>query len=824
MSTRSFSFLFALFLTLSLGALASPAARGQSGSSGGHARLTGTVTSAETGAPLPGASVALPALDRGTQTGPDGTFRLTGLVAGTARVRVSYVGYESAAREVTLERGKDATLDVALFPSRLQGEEVVVTGTPVAQSTLRSTQDVEAVSPAELEAERTAALGDVLEATVPGAASVKTGAQAGKPVLRGLTGNRVKLLKNGVAQEYYQFGVRHFPNTSMLEAERIEVVRGPASLLYGSDALGGAINVLTSSVPDAGFRGRVGGQYFANNDERAGFMQLEGGTALGEALTLGAQAGGERRVAGNFHTSEAPTFFETGKGGTFGDPKYTGEVPFTSFDQWSTYGQVGLEGDFGSASLYAEGWQNQQNFVLPQGGPIGNEENPPLGVGQNLEQYNVQLRASLPAGAFVFKPRLSFQRAVRQSAGQGSTLEAIEEAKESGSFDYPVDLMKDVYTGRLEVLHPTVGSLSGTLGAEALFQDGESTGPVPLEPPSEVYNLGVFVFEELDLDPVTLSGGLRVDYRYQQAAPPQETLDALGLDAGSGALENSYTTLSGSVGASWVFADGLSVFTNLGTGFRAPSIFELYGNGQHGGVAAVQQGNPILSPERTYSTDLGFRARTGPLTGEVVGYYTYFTNYIYLRNTGENAGTDGSGPPIYTSGQTQAQLGGVEVSARLRVTPWLTVGGEAAFLTSQGDDLETNTDDDRVLPLIPADRAGAHLRFEPEGLGILDAPFAQVKLRHAFSKDAAGRYEPFSQFDAGFGPPFGTASTKGYTLLDVSAGAIFRLGPVQPRLTIGAKNLLDRAYRNFLDTYKGYALSPGRNVFIKLTVLFDSAH
>ena len=821
MSIRSLSVLFALFFALSFTMLAPPVARAQSGD--GNARLSGTITRAETGEPLPGASVALPALDRGTSTGPGGTFRLTGLAAGVARVRVSFVGYEAVVREVALERGGTTTLNVALSPSTLQGEEVVVTGTPVAQSTLRSTQDVEAVSPAELETERTAALGDVLEATVSGAASVKTGTQAGKPVLRGLTGNRVKLLKNGVAQEYYQFGVRHFPNTSMLEANRIEVVRGPASLLYGSDALGGAINVLTGDVPtNTGVAGRVGGQYFSNNNERAGFAQLEGGTALGENLTLGVRAGGERRVADNFHTPDAPTFFETQNGGTFGDPKYAGEVPFTNFDQWSSYGQVGLEGDFGSVSLYGEGWQNQQNFVLPLGGPLGNEGNPPLGVGQNLEQYNAQLRASLPVGAFVFKPRLSVQRAVRQSAGQGNTLETIEEAEEHGGFDYPVDLKKNVYTGRLEVLHPAVGSLSGTLGAEALFQDGESTGPVPLEPSSEVYNLGVFAFEELDLDPVTLSGGLRVDYRHQKADPPQETLDALGLDAGSGALENSHTTLSGSVGANYVFADGFSVFSNLGTGFRAPSIFELYGNGQHGGVAAVQRGNPNLNPERTYSTDLGLRARTGPLTGEVVGYYTYFTNYIYLRNTGENAGADGSGAPIYTSGQTQAHLGGVEASARIRVRPWLTVGGEAAFLTSHGDDLEANADGDRLLPLIPADRLGAHVRFEPEGAGMLRAPFAQVKLHHAFPKDAAGRYEPFSQFDGGFGPPFGTASTKGYTLLDMSAGATLALGPVHPQLTVGAKNLLDRAYRNFLDTYKGYALSPGRNVFVKLSVPFGT--
>ena len=773
--------------------------------------VEGTVTD-ESGRPLAGVNVYVPDLERGTATQADGAYRLAGLPARTLALRFSFVGYETDVRQVATVLGEPVTLDVAMTPSLLQGKEITVTGTPTAQDPLQATQDVDVVPPEELALQRTAALGDVLERSVPGAASVKTGAQAGKPVLRGLSGNRIRLLKNGIAQEYYQFGVRHFPMTSLNEAERIEVVRGASSILYGSDALGGAINVITKPLPDAGLGGRAGAQYFSNNNERAGALELSGG-ARRDARTVGFRVGVERRVAGNFTTPDAPTFFETGEGGRFGDPKYTGEIPFTDFAQWSGYGQAGLDGTFGSVQLFGSYWQNRHNFILPTGGPDDdNPESPsPVGLGQDLEQTSLALKGSFLAGRFVLKPRLSWQRAVRQSAGSGNTLRAIDEA--DGGFAYPVDLAKDVYTGRLEVLHPDVRRFSGTLGLEATYQDGASRGPVPLEPASTAFNVGAFAFEDVRFSRLTLSVGGRLDYRRQTADPPQETRDALGLREED--LERTYTTLSGSLGANYCLLEGVALVSNVGAGFRAPSIFELYANGVHGGVAALQQGNPDLSPERAYSFDLGVRVRTGRLTGEITAYQNRIRNYVYLQNTGQRVP---DGPPIYTSDQTGATITGLEAAAEVAVLPWMQLGGQAAFLTSEGDDLE-ETGGERRLPLIPADRLGGFVRLSVQGTGVLERPYVRADVRHAFAKGAAGRYEPFSQFDNEAGPPpFGTASTKAYTLLDVEAGGTLALGQVPVSISLGASNLLDEAYRNFLDTYKGYALSPGRNVTLKMSV------
>jgi iron complex outermembrane receptor protein/hemoglobin/transferrin/lactoferrin receptor protein len=783
---------------------------GGTGDALGQARstLTGVVTTAD-GEPLAGVQVVDPALQRGTTTDSTGRYRLSSLPPGAHTVEFRFVGFQTAVREVDLAPGATQTLDVELKSRVLESEGVTVTGTARARSTLRAPQDVDVMAAEALQTRSSASLGELLQDNVDGVSSIQTGSQAGKPVLRGLSGNRVVLLKDGVAQEYYQFGVRHFPTTNASEAERVEVVRGASSILYGSDALGGAINVITKPAPTTGVDDlEVGGtastQYAANNNERSGSLDLS--VAQGD---VGWRAGIERRVAGNFHTPDAPTFAETQQGGTYGSPRYVGEVPLTNFEQWSGYGQVGMQGAFGNVQLYGDYWSNAHNFLLPAGGTPGETPFPAAGLGQNLEHSNLVLKGNLVADGFVFKPRVSWQRSIRQSGAPGTTLADIRAGGGLGGFDYPLDLKTDVYTGRLEVAHPTVGPLSGTVGLSVQHQDADTRGPAELQPSARTWNGGLFFFEDVDLAPVTLSFGGRVDVRTVEAVPNDRTRNPDELD-------NTYTTLSGSVGASYDFGNGVAVATNLSTGFRAPSVFELYASGVHGGVAAFQVGTPTLEPERSYSADLSLRVRRDRVTAEVTGYVNRIENYIYLQNTGEI--NEAAELPIFAADQTDALIPGVEATLETSPLPWLRVGGSAALLDGRGDGLGADGGDGE-LPLLPANSASGFARWVPSGVGLLANPSLKVTVKRAFQKDAAGRFEPFAQFDAGFGPDFGTASTRAYSVVNVKARGTLELG-VPVTLSVGVDNLLDETYRDFLDTYKGYALSPGRDVTFSLSTSF----
>ncbi|WP_103029868.1 TonB-dependent receptor domain-containing protein, partial [Salinibacter altiplanensis] len=543
-------------------------------------------------------------------------------------------------------------------------------------------------------------------------------------------------------------------------------------------------------------------------DERAVGLDLQGARG-----PVGVRAGFERRIADNYTAPDEATFFDTGNKGTFGDPKYTDEIPFTNFEQWNGYAQVGTQGDFGTVQLYGDYWVNRHNFLLPTGGPKGNANNPPDGLGQNLEHGNLVAKANLVADGFVIRPRLSLQTSIRQSGAPNGeqTLDFIDDNGGFNDFDYPLDLKTDIYTGRLEVAHPKIGSVGGTLGAEVQLQDANTRGPAELQPTADTWNVGLFAFEEIDLAPWTLNAGVRGDFRTIDAEPNDNTRDA-------DKLENEYVTLSGALGANVKVADGIALATNLSSGFRAPSIFELYANGVHGGVAAFQVGDPDLDPERAYSADVSVRVRRDRLTAEVTGYVNAINDYIFLENTG-NKGPNGN-LPEFAASQTDAVIPGLEAKVETQLRPWLHVGGQFTVLGGTGDGLGSDGGDGD-LPLIPADNVQGFVHLTPNGQGPLRSPRIEVDLKRGFDKDAAGRFEPFSQFDEGFGPPFGTASTKAYTTVDASAESRFALGlGTQPSLRVEVRNVFDTDYRDFLDTYKGYALSPGRDLRVSLSVPF----
>jgi len=366
-----------------------------------------------------------------------------------------------------------------------------------------------------------------------------------------------------------------------------------------------------------------------------------------------------------------------------------------------------------------------------------------------------------------------------------------------------------VYTGRLEVGHPRFGLLEGTWGAELEVEETASRGPSELEPTSDILKLGVFAFEEVDLDPVTLSAGVRFDHREQEAEPNERTADPELLD-------QSFSELTGGFGVNWRVLEGVALASNFSSGFRAPSSFDLFADGVHGGVAAFQRGNPELEPERSYSVDLGVRVRRGPVRGKVTAYRNEIRNYVFLSRTGETHAP--SGLPVLTADQTDATLRGLEGSAHVSARPWLELGARGSVIGSEGDDLEDPESGEPVdgpLPLIPADRFGAHVQFMPSIPGPVAQPRLKFDVEHVLSKDAAGRIEPFSQFDD---IPFGTASTDAYTLLGVEAHGTLRLDRVPVSVQLAVDNLTNESYRSFLDTYKGYALSAGRSISTSVTV------
>jgi iron complex outermembrane receptor protein/hemoglobin/transferrin/lactoferrin receptor protein len=659
-------------------------------------------------------------------------------------------------------------------------DDLTVTATPFASDLQESPSAVDLVSGDEKRRRQNASLGDLLD-EIPGINSISTGSQVGKPVIRGLSGNRVRVLADGLGQDHQQDGVRHPPNVDPFLAERVEVVRGPMSVLYGSDALGGVINLIPRTIPSTAsgkslLEGRLTGSYASNNNEGMLGLEAEGARGgFGWTLAL------SERNAGNLTTPDEPTYAESG---VRGDPKFSGQLDYTDFEITDGTLGLGYTGEAGSINFRVTHWNSEQNFLLTNGSVTG----------QNLKNNNFSLTGEyLTANDWLIKPTLGWQHNLRQ-AGTGVTY------AELNGGNMTLDILTDRYNMKLAAEHPIVDGWQGEIGLEILEKE-QDLRRGHLVPDAEQSSQSLYAFETAELGRLGLQLGARYDNVSLQAATDE---NYTAVDT----REKEWSVWTGSTGASWALNQRWKLVGTLGRGFRTPSIFELYADGVHGGVAAYQRGNPELEAETSLNTDLGIRWQGDDLKLGLTLFNNDIDNYIYLANTGTIH--TGSGLPIYQVEQEDARLRGVELSLSGSLTRWLEV--EASYEAVSGE--LTSTDNE--LPLLPAKRLRAELRIHHNTWRGLRDLRGHLSANHAWAKDAAGPYEPFAQFD---NIPFGTASTDAYTLWELGAGFDLPLkGNRSLEVDFRIENLFDTAYQDFLDSYKGYTLGAGRNLVLTLSL------
>jgi len=758
-----------------------------------YGTIKGLVRNTEN-ATLVGANIIVPNLERGASTNTYGEFHITQIPAGTYKVVAKYIGYKSETKNVAVSAGKTSAIEFLLRPSVIESEPVVITGSPIAIDPLNSPQDISSISGREKIRLQSTSLGKTIE-SIPGIYNISAGSVAGKPIIRGQTGERIRILSDGVAQEYQQYGERHAPNIDPFNAERVEIIKGAASLLYGSDALGGAINLIpyrfhiaSGEGPD--FNGAATTAYHSNNKEY--MVGAKFGASKG---TVGFKGAIVRRSADNFHTPDIAPFTETGQRG---DPKFTGEIDHTDFEQINGSFSAGVLTKAGLFSINYDHYYNENNFLLPPGAPIG----------LRLQNQIVGAKANMPVGGFILKPKFSYQRNHRQAAKPGQSRDVLPDSAN-------VDLVLDVYTGRFEVEHAQRSGFAGTFGAEIKYYDHENVGRVPLQPTGHFTNVAVFGFEEWQSDRLTLNFGVRFDSRSQEFKG-SATNPLLPKDD-----ERTFSSLSGAIGASYKMSEQITAAANIGRGFRTPSFYNMYVYGYHGGVFAYQIGNPELGNETSLDVNASLRLRNERAEASATIFQNTINNYIFLYNAPDHPLAPENETFVFAHDQADAVLTGLDLSVKYNVIDWLTIGGNYSFINSE---FSSGTHEGNELPLMPADRICGEARVLLPNIAAIQSPYILLNMKYVSGKSAAGIYEPFGQFDDGIGPdiPFGVASTDAYTFVNIGIGFDLKITTIPVNVDIEITNLLDEDYRDFLDTYKGYTLSSGRSVNFKLNVPFGS--
>lgn len=730
--------------------------------------IKGKVIDAKTNETLIGAVVSVPDLHISVATNVNGEFQFRSVPAtGRFVVQVTYMGYKSLSQ--TVDFASTAPLVFALQPSLFEAHEVVITGTPITATSRYNSTSASVVSKEQLQGASTNLI-DALAKQVPGVSQITTGQGISKPVIRGLSYNRVVTLSNGVKQQGQQFGDEHGIEIDQFQAERVEVLRGAASLMYGSDALGGVINVIDPAAPP---EGNIKGEVLTNYSTNSGLVN----TSL---MLSGNENGFVWRGRGtyqNAHSYNTPAGYYQNSG----------------FNQTNFSGMLGVNKTWGYSHLNFSYFKNNIGFFDAEPGDELYSNNTSRTIDyprQDIRHYKLALNNNFIFGGNSLKLDLGFQKNQRREL----------------EFSPTPNLFFDLNTYSLDAKYfmaekngwrPVIG-ISSSLGHSV------NLGEELLIPAYDEYSVGAFGFVKKTWEQNTFSAGLRFDY-IQNKGKQQSDADGEEIFAG---FDNKFSNVSGAVGFTHIFNDALSFKSNLGTAFRAPNPAELGSNGVHEGTSRYEIGSAGLSPERSYQADATLEFGSGIVTGSFGLYENYIHNYIYASNTNNEQITvtdEETGLPrqfdAYRYGQVNANLYGLEGSLTLHPVSFIHFENTFSYTQAQ------NTTFDRPLPLIPAGTLHNTLRFEPKVKGLTDFYFY----------GGIDNFFKQSRIDATFETP-----AAGYTLLNAGIGATFKLGAQPLKLYIAGYNLTNKRYYDALSRLRPGRLSqedptfgvynPGRNI------------
>ena len=651
------------------------------------------------------------------------------------------------------------TSDAAPGSDRLILDPVITTASPLAREADEIAQPTSIVGGHVLDEHLQSTLGETLSGQ-PGVDSTYFGPGASRPVIRGLGGDRIRVLTGGVGTiDASVISPDHAVSLDPLLIDRVEIVRGPASLLYGGGAIGGVVNVvdgrIPETLPDAPVTGRFEARGATAAHEVAGAGVLEG--AIGHWAW---RLDGFRRETDDVRIPGlGPTPEKAAEMIANGETPSNGTLINSATE--TSGGSVGLS-YVGSAGHFGISYNGFDSLY-------GTVAEPDVRI--DLKQRRVDMHGEWlqPVGLL---------RAIKFQLGVGDYRHDELEGTELGT-----RFTNTGYEGRLEFLHEKIGVFEGALGFQSTRSDFAARGEEAFLPPTVTTGNAVFLYEETVTGPVTWQFGGR--FEQQKVAP----------DAGSdhAKVDHPLTTVTG--GAVWKFAPAYALALSLSANQRAPNAQELYAEGAHVGTGTYEVGDENLGIEKSVGIDLSLRRTVGFVTGELSLFVNQFDGYIFEQDAGT---TDAeSGLPVYHYVQRDAQFYGGE----FEVVFHLHKGKDSSteFRVFVDAVRATDTSDDTPLPRTTPVRWGAALDWHagPWSLG--------TELRQVEEQDRIAPIE---------------TPTAGYELWSVNAAYAFDLGRAKAQLFLRGTNLLDQTARVHASFLKDIAPLPGRDVALGVRLTF----
>jgi iron complex outermembrane receptor protein len=720
--------------------------------------VSGRLVNSLSGDPIPQAAVVVEGRSGEVTSAADGSFTIDGLAAGTHHLTVKAQGYSSRRTEFVVPAAGPLTVEV---DPELHFEQVVSVS-PEARSQFDAFQPTTVLAGQELTKQLDVSLGETLR-NQPGVSVRNLGAAPARPVIRGLDGDRVLILQDGqrtgdLSSQSADHGVAINPAA----AQRIEVVRGPATLLYGANAIGGLVNVITDEIPTAPFRGTKGAATF-------------------DLATVGAQAG----TAADVHVGNGRSALHAGGGGRRSSNL---ETPLGSVDNSQS------RSGFGSVGL---GWTGTKSFL---GGSYGHD-NIKYGI-PVIENGDLQLSPrrhafTLRAGADKLNaPFEAYRLSVAHRRYKHEELQGTAVGTRFRNNTTELQLLGS---------HRAAGRLKGSVGFWALDRAFAAVGEEALSPAVDQRGFAAFVYEEVTWPHVTVQFGGRVDRT--NLSPEGES-------------SHSYTNGSGSLGLLLRPAAGNEALTfalSLARAARAPSLEELFYLGEHHGNFAFEVGNPGLESERALGVDASVRWRTRRMSGEFTYFRNSITNFIFaspltedefedreaefenrfpgrpLDHAGHGHGGDAADLEFVEFIGADSLLQGVEMHTDVQISSRLVAEGGFDYVRGE------LRDSGLPLPRIPPFRVRGGLRYQYSGFQAGGEAMAVADQNRVFVNE-----DP----------------TAGYGFAKLFASYSFAAGGATHTITARLDNASNTLYRNHLSRIRDVVPELGRNFRVVYNVAF----
>ena len=626
--------------------------------------LRGEVVHSATGEPIPGATILIRELDRGAAADADGQFAFRNLTAGTYTLIVRAVGFIEQTVQVTIPTDEEFT--IKLQPEIIRADDIIVTASPLGRSI--QYQPAQAMNQEALQQKAAPSLGEILDGS-PGVSSRSFGSAPSRPVIRGLDGDRVLVLQNGERMgDLSGTAVDHAVSLDPLLMDRVEVIRGPASLLYGSSAIGGVVNLFSNDMPrewDKGSSGSLATHVATVNDMGAGLARLQ-------------QGWDSFAVTGRMIYRE---------GGDIRTPE--GRLPDTSVNNISYGTGMGYRSGNFETGLSVSGMD--YTYGLPEAIDDPNED-----VEIRMNRTNIQSISTLKMDRFFELAELRVQ-----FSDYGHD-EIETEINPDGSVDEDLEISfnQQTVSSSLLLRHKPIGRLEGALGLSMNYSQLAVGGDEALTPDAESYFLAGYLYEEIRLNSrFNIKTGARLEFK-------ETFVNTNELFTDPGEFEDrSDLIFSGAIGLNYSPNPNWEAGFQIARAFRTPGIEELYSNAPHLAAGSFDIGDPTLDNEISLGTDLFLKYRSNRIYSDLSLYVNRMNNFVNFSPTGEIHGP--SGLPVFEYGSTDALLYGFEFQTDIAFTEQLRAGVGFDYVRGRERVGEEND-----LPFIPPFRTHLSMMYD----------------------------------------------------------------------------------------------------------------